>query len=49
MYDRPGSIEKVDGREARSLPGPMSEFKVGRTAVTLRSAAPEGDCDGIGE
>jgi hypothetical protein len=48
MYDILG-IEKVDRREARGLPGPVFEFKVGSMAARLRSASTEGDGYGIGE
>jgi hypothetical protein len=48
MYDILG-VERVDRREARGLPGPVFEFKVGSMAVTLRSASTEGDGYGIGE
>jgi hypothetical protein len=47
VYDIPG-VEKVDRREARVLPGPVFEFKVGSMAATLRSAS-EGDGYGIEE
>jgi hypothetical protein len=48
MYGLRG-VEKVDRPEARGLPDPVFEFKVGSMAATLRSASTEGDGYRIGE